>query len=84
MVRTQFTVRDHHVHTRIRQNEIHLVGFEEIIDRDDNRAGFEDAKEGGYEFGQFLSQTPTRSPGWTLKSRWSSSATLAHRVHSSP
>ena len=58
VVRAQLGIRDQHVDTRIAQNEIHLVGLEEIIDRHDYRAGLEDAEHRWDEFGAILKPKP--------------------------
>ena len=46
VMRAQLGIGDQQVNARVAQNEIHLVGLEEVVDRHDHRAGLQDAEEG--------------------------------------
>ena len=44
VMRAQFGVGDEHVDARVAQNIVHLVGFQEIVDRHCDRTCLENAK----------------------------------------
>ena len=50
----QFVVGDQDIDARVVQDVTDLGGLEEVVDGHDDRAGVQDAEEGGDEFGPVL------------------------------